>query len=175
MEQDYFAWLCEIVDDKSPIYTYDMLLLDLARTNFEIMIPNDINRCMDGVNLRYEYASENPIFFEKDLTKEPCTVLEMLVSLARRVNYELSDNDPIEHDHTPRYFWEMIANLGLDNFDDAHYSSSDVRDILKRFLYRDYTYSGEGGLFPLRYPVRDQRDVEIWYQMNAYLQENYPC
>lgn len=175
MTQDYFVWLCELVDDRYAPYSYDILLLDLAKTTFEILIPNDMNRCMDGVNLRYEYAAENPEFFEKDLSREPCSLLEMFVALARRMNYELSGNEPDEHDRTPRYFWEMIANLGLDVYDDAHYSTEDVREIIRIFLNRDYAYSGKGGLFPLRWPDRDQRDVELWYQMNAYLQEFYPC
>jgi hypothetical protein len=28
-----------------------------------------------------------------------------------------------------------------------------------------------GGFFPLTHPNDDQRKVEIWYQMNAYLDE----
>lgn len=77
------------------------------------------------------------------------------------------------------YFWQMVKNLGLYQYDDASYGSildagEKVRMILNIFLNREYRYSGEGGLFPLADPDRDQRDVEIWYQMNAYLQENYP-
>lgn len=171
MKQDYFAWLCEIVEDKYSPVTYDILMLDLSKAEFGVLIPNDINRCMDGVNLRFEYETENRGYFADDT---PCSMLEMLIALARRMNYELSGNDPDEHDYTAKYFWDMIANLGLDVYDDAHYSSADVKALIKRFVDRDYGYSGDGGLFPLHWPDRDQRDVEIWYQMNAYLQENFP-
>jgi hypothetical protein len=41
-----------------------------------------------------------------------------------------------------------------------------------RLNRRLYTTSGYGGLFPLEEPKEDQRKVEIWYQMMAYLGEN---
>jgi hypothetical protein len=33
--------------------------------------------------------------------------------------------------------------------------------------------SGLGGMFPLEDPREDQRAIEIWYQMMAYINENY--
>ena len=38
MKQDYFAWLCEIVEDKYSPATYDILMLDLAKTQFGILM-----------------------------------------------------------------------------------------------------------------------------------------
>jgi hypothetical protein len=38
---------------------------------------------------------------------------------------------------------------------------------------REYFPSGKGGLFPLENPREDQTKVEIWYQMHAYVMENY--
>ena len=38
---------------------------------------------------------------------------------------------------------------------------------------RRYKRSGEGGLFPLKNAAKDQRKVEIWYQLSSYLLENY--
>ena len=41
-------------------------------------------------------------------------------------------------------------------------------------LAREYSDNGHGGLFPLKNPKKDQRKVEIWYQMTEYINENYP-
>ena len=71
----------------------------------------------------------------------------------------------------------MIHNLGLDIFDDENYTDNGgnaaIFEIVASWLDRTYSYDGEGGLFPLRNPDYDQRDAEIWYQMQAYLEENY--
>ena len=90
------------------------------------------------------------------------------------MDYETAD--PVyEQDNTAVLFWEMIDNLGLIGYDDASYA--DVRnrirvsDILNNLIRRRYHRNGRGGLFPLKRPSCDQRKVEIWYQMNAYLME----
>ena len=67
----------------------------------------------------------------------------------------------------------MICNLGLDKFDDKHYNSDYVYEILGKFVRREYDFNGRGGLFPLKNVQNDQRKVEIYYQMLAYLSENY--
>ena len=32
---------------------------------------------------------------------------------------------------------------------------------------------GVGGFFPLKYPKRDQKYLEIWYQLEDFVLENY--
>ena len=167
-----FNWLCRIVEDRHAKRSWHILLEILFETEFYILIGNDSNRCADGIELRYEYG-----LLKEENISEPCSVLEMLIGLARRMDYELSDD---QFDRTGFYFWKMIRNLGLLDCDDnacnrIPHTETKIRTRIKRFMDRDYQYSGEGGLFPLRFPTRDQRDIEIWYQMNAYLSENYPC
>jgi hypothetical protein len=36
-------------------------------------------------------------------------------------------------------------------------------------IWRTYDRRGHGGLFPLQRSNRDQRRVEIWYQLSEYL------
>jgi hypothetical protein len=63
----------------------------------------------------------------------------------------------------------MINNLDMDWLD-----PDDILDCIDRFLSRKYDYNGVGGIFPLRKGAsEDQRNVEIWYQMQSYLMENY--
>ena len=79
-------------------------------------------------------------------------------------------NDEIG-DRTPLWFWGMIGNLGLREMTDDIFDESVVDEITERFLTRDYSYNGRGGLFYVSKPRMDMRDVEIWYQMMWYLDE----
>lgn len=174
VEQDYFHWLCEMMDVERMDRSYWLLAKDLWSTEFYSLVPHDENRAMDGLALREEYL---------DVTNYPryvhiegeCTVLEMLVALARRIDFEMSD-PYVERDSSVHWFWEMIDNLGLSEFTDENYVDLngivEVEIILARFLERAYRRNGSGGLFPLMRSSSDQRKVEIWYQMNEYLMEN---
>lgn len=79
-------------------------------------------------------------------------------------------NDEIG-DRTPLWFWGMIGNLGLRGMTDDIFDERVVDEITERFLARDYSYNGRGGLFYVSKPRMDMRDVEIWYQMMWYLDE----
>lgn len=79
-------------------------------------------------------------------------------------------NDEIG-DRTPLWFWGMIGNLGLREMTDDIFDESVVDEVVERFLARDYSYNGRGGLFYVSKPRMDMRDVEIWYQMMWYLDE----
>jgi hypothetical protein len=78
-------------------------------------------------------------------------------------------------DQTSGWFWKLLFNTGLAALDDT-YSDDTYERILYRFNIinkRLYNEDGTGGgLFPLAHPRQDQREIEVWYQMMAYLQEN---
>lgn len=176
-EQDYFEWLCEMVHancDRNG-KTWWILMNDLYRRQFIAIVQHDENRAGDGLDLREEYMRELPSTKYVEIDKG-CTVLEMLIGLARRIDFELSDPFDISvEDRTAYWFWEMLENLKLTDYDDDSYAGNggiiNVPDILDKFLMREYKRSGVGGLFPLRKSHKDQRQVEIWYQMSAYLAE----
>ena len=46
-----------------------------------------------------------------------------------------------------------------------------IEKHLDIFMNRKYRRNGAGGLFTLKFPPRDMRMVEIWYQMCWYLDE----
>ena len=63
----------------------------------------------------------------------------------------------------------MIESLGLLRMDDENYDKIVVKATMFNFLNRMYEPDGRGGLFYV--PGRtDMRDIEIWYQMNVWLQ-----
>lgn len=174
---DYFIWLCETVcvDGRYSDETYWTLAEILWGTEFTYILDMDADREADGVALRRRYRSCGG----SDIYTGPCTVLEVLVALAGRM-YDILDELDGE-DKTPMLFWLMIDNLGLSNYSDTAFSDYPdraglferrIRKRLHAWLYRHINYNGEGGLFPLRNPRYDQRDIDIWYQANAYMIEN---
>lgn len=178
--QDYFEWLCDMAGLSGHHgKTYWLLARDLHNTDFVGVIPHDENRGEDGLSLREDYfydcqfPSEE---FDDILDRENASMLETLVALAKRMDFELSDpND--DRDRTSEFIFVMLENLGLDEYDDDNYvdlgGGRNVRQTLDILIDREYEEDGRGGLFPLTCPEEDQREVEIWYQMMAFLEENY--
>lgn len=171
---EYITWLCDLIglygrDERSKI-----LLDALLDKEFYWTVPNDDNRVQDGLRLRDEFADANDISIE-DVFVGPCTILEMLIALARRCSDQMYDFD--DQDTPSRWFWEFMENLGLDFCSrtdyDEDYTAEVVDSVLERLVERTYSESGRHGLFPLNSPKQDQRNVEIWYQMFAYLTEHY--
>ncbi|MEG1515987.1 MAG: hypothetical protein RSD95_13955 [Clostridia bacterium] len=100
-------------------------------------------------------------------------MLEMMVALASRCEEQIMDN-PDDGDRTGKWFFEMVESLGLMGMDDRRFHKGAACDILCRFMRRAYDESGQGGLFTIRQPNSnvDMREIEIWYQMMTYLEEN---
>lgn len=174
VKSDYFQWLCGIVHADDPDCSFYSLMRALFEHTFRWSVDNDGNRAEDGECLRDDFADQSP-YLDYSSIGGPCNVLEMMVALAGRINQDIMWSP--NNDRTVVWFWEMISNLGLDEYDDDHWeeprSRMMVDFVLDRWLDRRYRPDGIGGIFPLKDPLEDQRDVEIWYQMNTYFLEKY--
>ena len=146
--------------------------MHLHNTEFRYVIPRDQNRADDGIDLRYRFAmekdSECPVDVIMDILDGPCSVLEMMVALAIRCEETIMDDASIG-DRTSQWFWGMINNLGLGSMVDDRFDRKIFERVIERFLEREYSPDGKGGLFRIRDCHRDLRDVEIWYQLCWYL------
>lgn len=169
----YFRWLCKRVYRRSE-YNYRWLLQLLNNREFYWSVPNDDDRLKDGLTLREIYADTHPSFLPVDRS-EPCSILEVLIALADRIEYILADD--AKGDRTAKWFWMMIKNLGLEQFHDSSFDDqrthTTINYILTQFVNRTYDRQGHGSLFPSKKPDKNLARVEIWYQMMAYLDENY--
>ena len=167
---EYLKWLYDWVSGEN----YWALFRHLHRTPFRWTVPNDDNRAMDGIALRDRFEYEEHYTYV-GYAEDECSVLELLVGMASRINDIMIGIE--EEDQTPRWFWEIVSNLFLHNFTDDNFFNGggrdEISDILDMFMDRTYTFNGEGGLFPLKNTDVDQREVELWYQMSAYLDENF--
>ncbi|MFQ9446428.1 MAG: hypothetical protein ACLR4A_02775 [Christensenellales bacterium] len=168
----YVRWLRRFIERETPAgRTYDRLFDILMNREFIGIVPHDENLEEHGLELRGMY------FGVRWADLGPCSVLEMLVALSQRITDIMVDDEPNFTDGY--FFWRMLDNLGLIQFDDEAFedwrTEDLVEDILNVLLERLYEYNGRGGLFPLKRPREDQRRVEIWYQAQAWLMETFDC
>lgn len=175
----YFDWLCSQVSParESPDHSsYSKLFRILHAKRYYSLVEHDENRGDDGLVLRDEFASENGVNQSDILLTGDATLLEVLVYLARRMSFDMTD---IVTKNTPeRWFWEMMDNIGLSQYTNQKLESRIdyemlVDDILERFLSRQYSAAGVGGLFPLWKKGQDQRQMELAAQCQEYLYERY--
>lgn len=168
----YFEWLCGIVCDKRYLNerSYSKLLILLHSVDFEVIIGMDQNRAEYGIDLRYRFGDEcgyiQPMIASL-LDIVPCSVFEMMVALS--IECENIMDDPEKDNGLSKWFWTMVDNLGLGSMDDANFDEEYSRFVIFRFLNREYSSNGEGGLFVINNCKYDLREVEIWQQMCWYL------
>ena len=171
----YFDWLCILigVNRNIPGRNYMELILSMHGCEFRPKVAMDQNRGADGLQLRVDFMNEHGAFGSAT-NRGPCTFLEFLIGLAKRMSFLMHGEG--DHSHTEFYFWALVDNLGLSKVNDDNWYNANgeffLEDAVWRVNERQYLYNGAGGLFPIRNAQRDQRTVEIWYQMNAWLMEN---
>lgn len=170
INNEYFEWLCELIDAKrfSKRVSYRKLLMHLHNIEFTWIIPLDNNRADDGIQLRRRFAlARNDLALQRCLTG-PCSVLEMMVALAVRCEEWIMDDEQMGN-RTGQWFWGMIHNLGLSPMTDSKFDRDFIDDAIARFLNREYEPNGKGGLFTVKHCDHDMRNVEIWCQLSWYL------
>ena len=171
----YFQWLCRKEDMHSVGRGYMTMAEHLHELIFKPTVRNamDSNRANDGLQLRVQFM-ERYGELGSSTNRGPCTMLEFLIGVAKRMSFLMGgENEPSK---TKEYFWHLIKNLRLLKLDDERYWELNgeffVDDAVQRVLDRTYGSDGNGGLFPLRFPSEDQRGVDIWMQMHAWLNEH---
>ncbi len=174
VKRHYFLWMYEKVDPDHTKYNYSMLMSYLFQREYTYTIDKDENRMADGLSMRRNYILNYEPTMDPDefMPNEPCSVLEMLVALAIRCDRDIM-GDPLKGDDPAYWFWTMLWNLGLRDMDNEHFDRDTVAYHVDIWLSRSYDSRGIGGLFPRCRDGFDQREMEIWDQMNGYLIENY--
>ena len=176
-ELEYYRWLTNSICPDS--YARRMLMysdllwyLYISPYTWEFMM--DENRFCDGQELVLNFAGDNGLDYyqtKADLVRHcECSMLEMMGALAIRL--ETSIKSDIRYgDRTGYWFWGMIENMGLSHYTDKNFDATEVDDILRRFLARDYAADGRGGLFYVEQPDCPMYDTDIWHQAMWFLHE----
>lgn len=162
LDYEYYEWLIPQVDTPKNDKSYLGLLERLHNLEFVWTVPNDNNRLTDGLDLRFEFARKR----SSELSLEGCTMLELLVGLSRRLAFNAGG----EAHH---WAWRLLKNIGLNKMADplSPENIEKIDQVIYALVWREYEPDGRGGFFPLENPKEDQTQVEIWYQMQAYVNE----
>lgn len=176
--QRYLDWLTDFVWKNSfggPVYHRFFSFLFSAP--FIPTCEMDGARVLDAEDLRYKFGDDCHVSYktiQEDLDSNPnnCSMLEMMIALARRMEeHIMSDNS--FGDRTGQWFWSMISSLGFHDIDDLHFDSNSAMHIVENFNSKWYAPNGAGGLFTVQNPSVDMRQYDIWYQMQIWINENY--
>ncbi len=168
----YFKWICSIIfPDETIRNSYSIVLNVLYHTPFEYTLLLDENRKKDGIDLRYHFSCASNIphnIIDEYFDNNQCSMLEVMTALARRCEDDIMA-DLAYGDRTSVWFSLMFNNLGLYMFPNSSWNIQkyyEVKDILRRCMYRDYEFDGEnGGLFIIKNTAKDLRNLQLWDQM----------
>jgi len=166
LDELYFPWLYSLVGSTriaDPSKTHWNLLRQLYNKEFVWFIPNDDNRAKDGRDLREEFIRHEGLFsVDRNWMDLGCSMLELFIGLSRRAAFETGWP-------RRRWFWEIMSNLLLDGYHDAApLPERKIDDILDCVIWRLYADDGTGGPFPVK-GQRDMQQMELWYQLQAYM------
>lgn len=168
---DYLRWLESQLRDEStrPSKSYWDLVNVMFERQFEWSVPHDDNRLADGLDLRAEYAHDFGVSRDDMMALGPCSFLEVLLGLSRKLAFTAGGK-------APGWAWTLLENLGLSRMSDPFTRAKHNRtqEIMDTAIYRRYSPDGQGGFFPLAYSDDDQTTIELWYQMNAFVEELHP-
>lgn len=182
IEQLYYEWLGAQVDDAYADKTnkrYTHLWRVLNDTEFVWTVPNDDNRASDALDLRAEFInllgsgdidkSKGFVAYHHARLDGPPSLVEVIIALSRHMAFNT------ENTSAAQWAWQLIENLGWHRLANPIGPKKQARleDDIEALLFRTYNPDGHGGFFPLGFPTQDQRKVELWYQMCAYLEEQF--
>lgn len=171
LTEDYFRWLGPQIRNmhNNPTKTYGNLTRLMFEKEYVPLIPHDDNRAADGRDLRAEFCFQRDLPIDRLENLGPASFLEVLIGLSRRLSFAASGQPE-------GWAWQLLDNLELNRLSDplTRKKAKQAEDILEACIRRTYTPDGQGGFFPLAWPNEDQRTVELWYQMAAYIDELHP-
>jgi hypothetical protein len=185
IQDQYYSWLRDWVETTGKRNKYNILLKSLHDKKFKWFVPNDDNRAFEGINLRQQFCEEELNLCFSDLYDSnviigdnEATMLEVILALAFRCDSIMADN--ADNVSINDWFWRLLNNAELDIYDDEYCGYScdsryEIDKILEKIINRTYKRNGEGALFPLKKSKKDQRKIELWYQMCQFLVENFYC
>jgi len=136
---------------------------------FGWILDKDRNRIQDGLDLRVEFAHTRRVRPEVMEPIGPCSFLEVLIGLSRRLAFTAGGE-------APGWAWQLLGNLEFHRMSDplSRQKYRKVRETMEMVISRAYSPDGTGGFFPLAWPDEDQTRIELWYQLNAYVAELHP-
>lgn len=170
---EYFDWLVSFLDLRSSRLDFNStihFLKDLYNTEFRWRSPNDVNRKLDALNLREEFADDLNISYKdfEYLNDQIVNCLEVLIAFASRISdsfIEYCDSGT----GTNGWFWELVKIFGL--------LYQKFNQSFKIFELQNEFQKGNkcSKKVTKRYQKGNKKvtNLELWYQIAHYVEDNY--
>lgn len=164
-DSNYLDWIIDLFDGGDHLCLFRQLMTIEFR--YSVQLDANLIPCVRRFREKMGRDYDGP--------KGPPTVLELLATLAVECEDKIMHNDDFGN-RTTQWFWMMLYNLGVNIYDDIHYTdrtAEEIDDRVNIFLDREYDYYGEGGIFTVNNPYYDMRSAPLWEQLNWELNEEY--
>lgn len=179
----YLDWLLMLINaDNYKGKSYIKLCSLLNKIPFKPVLKLDENRSADVKSLlRETYIQSKSDWYrlqDDEIMKfpdEPISFLELIISLAMRIDLDFM-REINQIDNTRIYFWVLVRNLGILEYDDENWGEDAIISVVNRLNVvqdRKYDFDGNGGLFPLENAEMDQRNVQIWNQLCQFVSQKF--
>ena len=170
-ERDYRDWLIRQVNTFED-YTY--LLRELYSMEFYSLVAYDEDRGTDGLALREEWA--DLVGYSGSLDFGVANVLEVLIGIARRIEFQLFGTEYVDEWDYVRIFWELIDNLGFSDMYGtlSRYTFDEIVTNVTHFLNKDYFRHKKSNIFMIDEDPKVLQKLNIWTQMGLYIREKWP-
>lgn len=171
----YVKYLVSKLGDANGRYFTIMTLLGIE---FYSEIPSDSSRIVDGLELRESFLDYMRNTSDKDVTDiskalsiYPCSVLEVLMTLAMKVHEDLMYTEG--DSNWSRWFWMYLDNLGIDDVTDTSWNPKSefyIRTQVEKFLDKNYNADGSGGNIYVIYenPYFNIYKASLWNQSDWF-------
>lgn len=171
LTENYLRWLESQIRDEhgNANKTYGDLMRLMFEKEFVWSVPHDDNRVADGLDLRPDFCHDHGIPIDSLSYLGPVSFLEVLIALSRRMAFAAGGQPHV-------WAWHFLNNLELHRMPDplSKRKAKQANMIMDVCINRTYQPDGVGGFFPLAWPDDDQTQIELWYQMAAYINELHP-
>lgn len=171
LTENYLRWLESQIRDEhgNANKTYWDLMRLMFEKEFVWSVPHDDNRVADGLDLRADFCYDHNMPINSLSYMGPASFLEVLVALSRRMAFAAGG-------HPHGWAWHFLSNLELHRMPDplSNRKAKQANVIMDVCMHRTYSPDGVGGFFPLAWSDDDQTQIELWYQMAAYINELHP-
>lgn len=171
LEQNYYEWLKDLIPELK--IAYGDLIQILYDTPFRAIFESDNDRMSDGMSLRNRYTQANRMSNALNLLlreAHPCSVLEVMLALALRIEEEYlgaySDEHPVG-----QWFNYMLHSLGIAHMIDPFFETEIASEVIDKFLNHNYRPDGFGSLFWIINTKEDMRQLDLWHQAMLWINE----
>lgn len=169
-DPEYIKWICDQLGLR--VTKWRGVMSNLNKIPYRWYIDTDENRAVEGLNLRNDYFKDRG-FNRIDSDNSDCTVLEMLVSLANRLNLDYVGYPGDEKNGL--IFIDFCKNLGIisEESDENQCYSGDFEDIsesVDAWLDGDFEENGDGSPFYVPSGDINLQNLSVWSAALGWLQ-----